>query len=234
MSYNITGNVAVSGITNRIAGEIAETSVGGTKDYNRLLNKPRINAIELIGNKTLEELGIQPQGNYLTIEHDPTVPAWAKTPTKPNYTANEIKFADNETFQQKYDNGQLTGDQGPQGIQGEPGPIGPPGETGIQGEPGPKGDTPTSFPAAGVVEDEGHVFLTASQKSDLLSFKENFVHNQLLAADTWNITHNLGKHPSVTVVDSAGTVVVGEIKYLDLNSIRITFTAEFSGKAYFN
>ena len=97
-----------------------------------------------------------------------------------------------------------------------------------------KGDTPTSFPAAGVVEDEGHVFLTANQKSDLLSFKENFVHNQLLAADTWNITHNLGKYPSVTVVDSAGTVVIGEIKYTDLNSIRIMFAAEFSGKVYFN
>jgi hypothetical protein len=108
------------------------------------------------------------------------------------------------------------------------------GETGEQGPPGPKGDTPTSFPAAGVIEDEGHVFLTANQKSALLSFKENFVHNQLLAAAVWNITHNLGKYPSVTVVDSAGTVVVGEIEYLDLNSIRITFTAEFSGKAYFN
>lgn len=121
-----------------------------------------------------------------------------------------------------------TGPRGKAGTEGVPGPPG------VQGIPGPKGDTPTSFPAAGVVEDEGHVFLTANQKSALLSFKENFVHVQLLAAAVWNITHNLGKHPAVTVVDSAGTVVVGEIKYLDLNSIRITFTAEFSGKAYFN
>lgn len=34
--------------------------------------------------------GKQPAGNYITEETDPTVPAWAKEPTKPTYTANEI------------------------------------------------------------------------------------------------------------------------------------------------
>ena len=37
----------------------------GTSDYERLENLPSINHIELKGNKTLEELGIQPKGNYL-------------------------------------------------------------------------------------------------------------------------------------------------------------------------
>lgn len=32
----------------------------------------------------------QPKGNYLTTESDPTVPAWAKSPTKPPYTAAEV------------------------------------------------------------------------------------------------------------------------------------------------
>ena len=36
----------------------------GTKDYNRLDNKPRINDVLLKNNKTLGELGIQPAGNY--------------------------------------------------------------------------------------------------------------------------------------------------------------------------
>lgn len=32
----------------------------------------------------------QPRGNYLTEETDPTVPSWAKEPTKPKYTASEV------------------------------------------------------------------------------------------------------------------------------------------------
>lgn len=32
----------------------------------------------------------QPAGNYLTEESDPTVPSWAKEPTKPSYTAKEV------------------------------------------------------------------------------------------------------------------------------------------------
>lgn len=31
----------------------------GTKDYEKLFNKPQINRIELIGNRSLDELGIQ-------------------------------------------------------------------------------------------------------------------------------------------------------------------------------
>lgn len=36
------------------------------------------------------------------------------------------------------------------------------------------------------------------------------------------------------VVDSAGTVVIGEVDYLDDNTVRLTFCAAFSGTAYFN
>lgn len=38
----------------------------GTSDYNDLTNKPQINGISLSGNKTLDQLGIQAKGNYLT------------------------------------------------------------------------------------------------------------------------------------------------------------------------
>lgn len=34
-------------------------SSGGTSDYGALLNKPKINGVELVGNKTSEELKIQ-------------------------------------------------------------------------------------------------------------------------------------------------------------------------------
>ena len=38
----------------------------GTSNYSELENKPSINNVELIGNKTLEELGIQKKGDFLT------------------------------------------------------------------------------------------------------------------------------------------------------------------------
>lgn len=41
----------------------------GTSDYNDLDNKPKINNIELKGNKTLDELGIQAKGNYIEDEN---------------------------------------------------------------------------------------------------------------------------------------------------------------------
>lgn len=37
---------------------------GGTSDYSRLTNKPSINSVELNGNKSLADLGIQPSGSY--------------------------------------------------------------------------------------------------------------------------------------------------------------------------
>lgn len=37
---------------------------GGTSDYNDLINKPTINGVELSGDTSLEDLGIQPAGDY--------------------------------------------------------------------------------------------------------------------------------------------------------------------------
>ncbi len=65
-------------------------------------------------------------------------------------------------------------------------------------------------------------------------YDKTFVYNQVTSSDVWEIEHNLDKYPSVTVVDSGGSVVVGEIVYIDKNNVRITFTSAFSGKAYLN
>lgn len=43
-------------------------------------------AVEL----SLEDIGAQPAGDYITEETDPTVPAWAKAEIKPEYTAGEV------------------------------------------------------------------------------------------------------------------------------------------------
>ena len=78
---------------------------GGTFDYKELSNKPQINSVELNGNKTLDELGIQAKGDYalkneipknvsqlnndagyIDAETDPTVPTWVKGITEDNIT----------------------------------------------------------------------------------------------------------------------------------------------------
>lgn len=61
-----------------------------------------------------------------------------------------------------------------------------------------------------------------------------YTHTQIAAATTWDIEHNLNKFPSVTIVDSGGTKVYGEITYVSTNRIVLNFSAEFSGKAYLN
>lgn len=63
---------------------------------------------------------------------------------------------------------------------------------------------------------------------------KNFVFTQNVAASTWVINHNLGKYVSVTIVDSAGTVVNGEIEYNSINQVTVTFRSPFTGEAYLN
>lgn len=46
-----------------------------TGNYEKLENKPRLDGREIVGNVS---------------EKDPTVPNWAKSPTKPDYNAKEI------------------------------------------------------------------------------------------------------------------------------------------------
>lgn len=57
---------------------------------------------------------------------------------------------------------------------------------------------------------------------------------QLSPSARWEINHPLVKYPSVTVVDSGGSVVIGEVEYIDDANIVITFQAAFAGKAYLN
>ncbi len=61
-----------------------------------------------------------------------------------------------------------------------------------------------------------------------------FVFTQGAPATVWNIQHNLGKFPSITVIDTGDTVVTGEYTYIDNNNVTLTFSAGFAGKAYLN
>jgi hypothetical protein len=66
------------------------------------------------------------------------------------------------------------------------------------------------------------------------SIKFKHVHVQAVAATDWNIIHDLNCFPSVTIVDATKTEVIGNIEYVNLNSLRVTFSAAFSGEAYLN
>lgn len=63
---------------------------------------------------------------------------------------------------------------------------------------------------------------------------KHYVHTQNEATASWTITHNLGKMPSVEVVDTGDNIVIGEVEYISLNQVQVTFGSAFTGKAYLN
>jgi hypothetical protein len=66
------------------------------------------------------------------------------------------------------------------------------------------------------------------------SYKFSHIHNQTVSSSTWNITHNLNKYPSVSIVDSSNEEVIGEVEHVNSNSLIVKFSAPFSGKAFLN
>lgn len=89
---------------------------------------------------------------------------------------------------------------------GTQGPTGPQGATGATGAQGPQGDP--------------GIDLTYSQA--------------FTASASVVVTHNLGKYPSVTVVDSAGDEVFGDVRHDSANQLTIDFAAPFSGVVHCN
>ena len=62
----------------------------------------------------------------------------------------------------------------------------------------------------------------------------NFVFTQSIPKLIWSITHDLEKFCSVTVVSDSNQIMIGDVTYTNLNTLIITFSAAFSGKAYLN
>ena len=89
---------------------------------------------------------------------------------------------------------------------------------------------PTTIGGAGLTTTDGltegitNLYFTTSRVS--------YTYTQGVASATWNITHNLHFYPNVTVQDSAGNIVEGEIAYNTLDSLVVTFSTAFSGEAY--
>jgi len=63
------------------------------------------------------------------------------------------------------------------------------------------------------------------------SLDKTYRHIQSIPSTEWQISHNLGKYPSVTTTDTGGNEVEGEVKYINSNSVLLTFSAAFAGYA---
>lgn len=94
-------------------------------------------------------------------------------------------------------------------LQSEPRAV----ELVVQGPQGPQGETGPQGPPG----EQTTLAMTQVEPSDL-----------------WLLTHRLGRFPSVTVIDSAGSVVVGDVQYVDADTITVRFSASFAGVAYLN
>ena len=75
---------------------------------------------------------------------------------------------------------------------------------------------------------------TGSQVTSLLSSAATYVFNQASPLAVWVITHSLGRYPAVSVVDSSGNVVEGDIRYNSNDQLTISFVGAFGGSAYLN
>jgi hypothetical protein len=80
------------------------------------------------------------------------------------------------------------------------------------------------------------VSITGVAPTQVLNFvlpvSGSYAHTQSVSSATWTITHNLGYRPAVSVVDSGGNYVVGDVNYVSVNALTISFSAPFGGFAY--
>jgi hypothetical protein len=145
------------------------------------------------------------------------------------------------------DGGAVTGAQGTQGVTGAQGTRGTQGVQGTQGLAiqGTQGATGTGTQGTqGTIGVQGAAGIGGADVGNTDDVPEgalnkyftvervSYEHMQGSSSNSWVIAHNLGFKPNVTVVDSAGNIVEGEIAYTNSNSLTVSFQASFSGYAY--
>lgn len=87
----------------------------------------------------------------------------------------------------------------------------------VEGNPGPQGPPGPMGPAGSGA-----------------SVDRFYTHNQLSASTSWVINHNMGKYPSVQIIDSSGNNVYAGIAHPSDNQTVLTFSTAFGGVAYLN
>jgi len=102
---------------------------------------------------------------------------------------------------------------------------------GLQGEPGVDGKDGEGVPAGGL---PGQLLVKVGYDdydSDwgTIEGSDKYYIQNFLTSSTVAVTHNLAKYPSVTVHDSSGDEVEGNVEHININSLTVTFSAPFSG-----
>ena len=69
---------------------------------------------------------------------------------------------------------------------------------------------------------------------EALNRLDTFIYEQAVASDTWEIEHNLGRFPSVEVVDTAGNKFFPAVQWINENKLIITMNGATKGKAFLN
>ena len=83
----------------------------------------------------------------------------------------------------------------------------------VRGPPGPPGDPgPPGTPGS--------------------AMDASYAHHQMIPAAVWVITHPLPYVPNITIVNSAGEEVEGDVTYNSGTTITVSFSGAFSGTAY--
>ena len=114
------------------------------------------------------------------------------------------------------------GPRGPQGLQGPPGGDGPPG---LQGDPGPT-VVSTDAGNTAVLGTDSFIYVPAVSAA-----ATSYLHAQGTAAAVWTIDHPLAFLPNVTVIDSSGRQVEGDVVYTSPTQVQVTFSGAFAGQA---
>ena len=102
-------------------------------------------------------------------------------------------------------------------------------------DPGVAGP-PNTLTVGTVTTGDAAVSITGVAPNQVINFvipvAVRHVHTQGTPATTWVINHGLGGYPSVSIVDSAKTVVIGEVTYQSTSQVVVNFSSAFSGFAY--
>jgi len=94
--------------------------------------------------------------------------------------------------------------------------------------------TVTFIAGNGGLEKDEDYFISLLQYQANQQGDKNFVYTQNVASSTWVINHNLNKYGSVSIVDSGGTIVNGNVEYNSLDQVTVTFNSAFTGQAFVN
>jgi hypothetical protein len=78
----------------------------------------------------------------------------------------------------------------------------------------------------------GHVVIDYPDINDDPVNHVKYVHIQNTISNEWNIAHNLGFFPNVTVLDNANRVIEADVQYVNINNAKIVMNVGISGTAY--